>query len=186
MADHALHPDRELLIERSIQFLEEIKDMTPGAEAEHWLNATYGPQSELYRTFATLIKKGVSEGWAANVDVDGARYRRSRIEPPSERTQFFSITAVYMDSTGNTQGNPENTYRGQYHAHPYGEFNLVVPLNPGAALMGPNGWCEAGWTAPAPGSHHYPEAKGGALIALFFLPAGRIAYHACKPRAQRS
>jgi hypothetical protein len=29
---------------------------------------------------------------------------------------------------------------------------------------------------PAPGSHHFPEAKGGAVIALFFLPAGRIAY----------
>ena len=82
-----------------------------------------------------------------------------------------------MDSAGNRQGNPGNSYRGQYHAHPYGEFNMVVPLDPAAALNGPNGWCHAGWTAPAPGSHHYPEARGGAVIALFFLPAGRIAYH---------
>jgi hypothetical protein len=56
-------------------------------------------------------------------------------------------------------------------------FNWVSPGTLGAALAGPNGWCEAGWTAPPPGSHHYPEAKGGAVIALFFLPAGRIAYH---------
>ena len=77
----------------------------------------------------------------------------------------------------NLRLHPDGRYRGQYHAHPYGEFNMVVPLGPDAALNGPNGWCHAGWTAPAPGSHHYPEARGGAVIALFFLPAGRIAYH---------
>ncbi len=53
---------------------------------------------------------------------------------------------------------------------------MVIPLNDGAMLGGPNGWCGAGWTAPSPGSHHYPEVKGGAVIALFFLPAGRISY----------
>jgi hypothetical protein len=81
-----------------------------------------------------------------------------------------------MDSTNTSQRNPENSLRGQYHGHPYGEFNMVVPVTPGAAIMGPNGWCHGGWTAPPPGSHHYPEVKGGALIAFFFLPAGRISY----------
>ena len=33
-------------------------------------------------------------------------------------------------------------------------------------------------TSPAPGTHHYPEVQGGALVALFFLPAGRISYDA--------
>lgn len=169
--------DRQALIDRSIPFLDEVKDMTAGAAAERWLNRTYGPDSELYQTLARLVKKGIRDGWAANVELDGPVYRRSRIAEPCELTHHFSITAVYMDSTGNSQGNPENSYRGQYHAHPYGEFNMVIPMNAGAALNGPSGWCEAGWTAPGPGSHHYPEAKGGAVIALFFLPAGRIAYH---------
>lgn len=177
--------DRDALIERAIPFLDEVKDMTAGTEVERWLNQKYGPDSELYRTLATLVTKGIADGWAANVELDGPVYRRSRIAEPSERTHHFSVTAVYMDSTGNSQGNPGNSYRGQYHAHPYGEFNMVVPLNAGAALGGPNGWCEAGWTAPGPGSHHYPEAKGGAVIALFFLPAGRIAYHA-PPEAKES
>ena len=65
-----------------------------------------------------------------------------------------------MDSTDNAQGNPDNSYRGQYHAHPYGEFNMVVPLTPGAALAGPAGWREAGWTARAPGSHLAAKARG--------------------------
>lgn len=41
-----------------------------------------------------------------------------------------------------------------------------------------NGWQGAGWTSPGPGTHHYPEVRGGRLVALFFLPAGRISYDA--------
>ncbi|MGO4306208.1 4-hydroxylaminobenzoate lyase [Cupriavidus sp. RAF12] len=175
-AEH-LNNDREALIERCIPFLEEVKDLTAGTAVEHWLNQKYGPDSELYQTLSRLVRKGVEDGWAANIKIEGSTYRRSRISEPSERTLHFSITAVYMDSTGNKQGHPDHRFRGQYHGHPYGEFNMVVPLDPGAVLNGPNGWCSEGWTAPAPGSHHYPEAKGGAVIALFFLPSGRISYH---------
>ena len=32
---------------------------------------------------------------------------------------------------------------------------------------------DIGWTSPGPGTHHYPLVRGGALVALFFLPAGR-------------
>lgn len=167
---------RQALIERCIPFLDEVKDMTPGTEVERWLNQTHGPDSELYRTLARLITTGVYDGWAANVEIDGPTYRRSRIAEPCERTFHFSITAVYMDSTGNSQGHADHRFRGQYHGHPYGEFNMVVPLSPGAELNGPNGWCASGWTAPSPGSHHHPEARGGAVIALFFLPSGRISY----------
>lgn len=168
--------DQEELIATSLPFLEQIKNMTAGSEVERWLNATHGPGSKLYERLAALVKAGVRDGWAANVEIRGARYRRSRISEATPQTMGFSITAVYMDSTGNDQGNPEGSFRGDYHAHPYGEFNMVVPLNDGAALAGPNGWCYGGWTAPPPGSHHYPEAKGGAVIALFYLPAGRISY----------
>ncbi|MEM5432992.1 DUF4863 family protein [Cupriavidus oxalaticus] len=177
MAAEDLINDREALIEHCIPFLEEVKDLTAGTEVERWLNQKYGPDSELYQTLSRLVRKGVEDGWAANIAIDGPSYRRSRISEPSERTLHFSITAVYMDSAGNLQGHPDQRFRGQYHGHPYGEFNMVVPLDRGAALNGPNGWCSGGWTAPAPGSHHYPEARGGAVIALFFLPAGRISYH---------
>ncbi|MGO4762235.1 DUF4863 family protein [Cupriavidus sp. 2KB_3] len=172
-----LNKDREALIERCIPFLETVKDLTAGTVVERWLNEKYGPDSEFYQTVAHMISRGVEDGWAANIEIDGPKYRRSRIAEPSERTLHFSITAVYMDSSGNKQGHPVHRLRGQYHRHPYGEFNMVVPLHPGAVLNGPNGWSAGGWTAPAPGSHHYPEAKGGAVIALFFLPSGRISYH---------
>lgn len=177
------HTDGDLLIAASLPFLTAIKDKTAGTEVEHWLNAAHGPGSALYERLADLVRRGVRDGWAANVEVGGSRYRRSRIAEPSAETLHFSITAVYMDSTDNTQRNPEDSMRGDYHAHPYGEFNMVIPLNSGAALAGPNGWCYGGWTAPPPGSQHYPEAKGGAVIALFYLPAGRISYAVSPPTA---
>jgi hypothetical protein len=164
----------EDLIERSIPFLNEIKNRTAGAELELWLNEKHGPGTDLWDDLARLVTEGVAEGWAANVEVDGPGYRRGRIAEPSEELSYFSITAVYMNSVPR--------YRGQYHQHPYGELNLVVPLDPGAVLAGPRGWQAAGWTAPGPGSHHYPEVKGGAVIALFYLPAGRISYD-IKPSA---
>jgi hypothetical protein len=169
------------LIARSAAFLQEVKNKTAGAELEHWLNDTYGPGSALYDELAALIKTGVEEGWAANVEIAGPRYRRSRLAEPSAATDYFSITAVYMDSMPDGHGDTAEVFRGDYHSHPYGELNMVIPLTPGAQLAGPLGWRGAGWTAPAPGSHHYPEARGGAVIALFYLPAGRIAYDVKPP-----
>ncbi|WP_426241445.1 DUF4863 family protein [Nocardioides sp. LHG3406-4] len=156
------------LIERSIPFLTELKNRTAGETLEEWLNTNYAPGSDFYDNVSRLITQGVADGWAANIEVDGPHYRRSRIADPSEELHYFSITAVYMDSVA--------PFRGQYHQHPYGELNMVVPLDEGAELAGPRGWSGAGWTAPGPGSHHYPEVRGGALIALFYLPAGRISY----------
>jgi hypothetical protein len=146
---------------------------------EKWLNEKYGEQSELYKNLSRLIKLGVAKGWAANEEVAGPNYRRSRILEPSPETSYFSITAVYMNSINPRRFNDadENeVLRGQYHGHPYGELNLVVPLDKGAELNGLQGWQGPGWTAPDPGSRHYPEVRGGALIALFYLPAGRISY----------
>ncbi|MEV4604314.1 DUF4863 family protein [Amycolatopsis sp. NPDC049253] len=163
------------LIDRSIPFLDEVKNRTAGGELESWLNTRYGPDSELYQDLARMITEGVEAGWAANIEVEGKKYRRSRIADPQGVLNYFSITAVFMDSV--------EPFRGQYHQHPYGELNLVVPLDPDAKLMGPNGWSGPGWTAPGPGSHHYPEVKGGALIALFYLPAGRISYDIQPPAA---
>jgi Domain of unknown function (DUF4863) len=180
---------KEQLIEKSIAFLAQVKDKTPNADIERWLNEKYGPGSELYEELARLIKQGVEEGWAANIEISGPHYRRSRLLEPSERTHYFSLTAVYMDSRAgripaSRKPDPDDVFRGDYHLHPYGELNLVVPLDADAKLMGPLGWRGAGWTAPAPGSHHYPEAKGGALIAYFFLPAGRISYDITAPKAK--
>ena len=166
------------LVALFIPLLQDVKDMTPVIALEQWLNTKHSAESDLYKDLARLMTLGVQDGWAADTEVAGRRYRRSRVSAPCEETLFFSATAVLLDSTQNTQKNPEGSFRADYHRHPYGEINLVVPLNEGAALAGPNGWCYGGWTAPEPGSRHFPEVKGGAVISLTFLPAGRIAFDA--------
>lgn len=83
-----------------------------------------------------MTRKGVEEGWAANIEIDGPHYRRSKIALPREDTRFFSITTVYMQS--------EEVFAGQYHSHPYGEINCVVQIDESAELMGMQGWQGAG------------------------------------------
>lgn len=105
----------------------------------------------------------------AATELDGQKYRRGKIAVPSAASHYISITTVYMDS--------QEEYSGQYHQHPYGEINCVVQLDKSAELRGMPGGQGAGWTSPGPGTHHFPQVRGGALVALFFLPAGRIGYH---------
>lgn len=139
---------------------------------EKYLNEHYGPGNPIYDDLCKYIRQGIynKEGWVATVELDGEKYRRSKISLPKPETRYLSITTVYMDS--------EEEYSGQYHQHPYGEINCVITLDDKAELKGMCGWQGAGWTSPGAGTHHYPQVRGGALIALFFLPAGRISYGA--------
>jgi hypothetical protein len=108
---------------------------TPGKDLEIYLNKHHGSGTTIY----------IEEGWAANIEIDGSHYRRSKIALPREDTRFFSITTVYMQST--------DIFSGQYHSHPYGEINCVVQIDKSAELMGMQGWQGAGWTSPGPGTH---------------------------------
>ena len=96
---------------------------TPGKELEARLNTEYGPGTAVYEEFCALIRRGLrnDEGWVATTPIDGPKYRRSRIINPCAKTRYFSVTTVYMDS--------EHVYRGQYHQHPYGEINCVIPID---------------------------------------------------------
>jgi len=186
-------PAAKRLVERCCEFFAEVQDLyvalvwtrmtagvqnitqltrssTPGKDLEDRLNKEYGPGNPYYDDFCTFVRQGLTEGWVATTEVEGRKYRRGKIALPSAETRYFSITAVFMDS--------QDEFSGQYHAHPYGEINCVVQLDESAELRGMQGWQGAGWTSPGPGTHHYPQVRGGALVALFFLPAGRIAYNA--------
>ncbi|KAL3424646.1 p-hydroxylaminobenzoate lyase [Phlyctema vagabunda] len=180
--------NQERLLDEISSFLRTVENLTPGKVLEDHLNHSYGPGTHYYDTFGSLVKQGLAEGWVANIEVQGRKYRRSRLCGPSERTSWFSVTTVFMDpSSTETQGEHERekVLLGQYHKHPYGEINCVIPIDEGAELRGLAGWMGKGWPLlPSAdddekrGSHHYPEARRGALVALFFLPAGRISYDA--------
>ncbi|KUJ07412.1 p-hydroxylaminobenzoate lyase [Mollisia scopiformis] len=166
--DVAAYPTAQKLVTTCKQFFSEIDNLTPGKDLEERLNKEYGPGNPLYDTMCACVRTGLKEGWVATTQLDGPKYRRSKVLLPSAETGYFSITTVYMDS--------QEEYSGQYHVHPYGEINCVVQLDEGSELKGMQGWQGAGWTSPGAGTHHYPQVRGGALVALFFLPAGRIGY----------
>ncbi|KAJ9611226.1 hypothetical protein H2200_004409 [Cladophialophora chaetospira] len=166
------YPSAKAFVSKCHEFFKEVKNLTPGHALESRLNATHGPGTPYYESFRASILQGLQDGWVAQTELDGPKYRRGRIAPPTPESNFISITTVYMSS--------EDEYRGQYHAHPYGEINCVILLDEDspAQLKGMQGWQGAGWTSPGPGTHHYPEVRKGELVALFFLPAGRISYEA--------
>src|SRR3546814_9408310 len=113
---------RDDLIQISVGFLREVKDMTPGTEMETWLNEKYGKESQLYRDLARLITAGVDEGWGANLEVDGPNYRRGRILEAAPATFQFSITAVYMNSSEAKtfeDDKDKDALPGDYHRPPY-------------------------------------------------------------------
>ncbi|KAK5724161.1 hypothetical protein LTR17_013542 [Elasticomyces elasticus] len=171
--DLILYPTAQKLAARSLEFLKEVQNLTPGKELEIRLNRDYGPGNEYYEDFCKYIKQGLEEGWVATANIEGPTYRRGKISLPVADNLYMSLTAVYFDS--------QEEFSGQYHKHPYGEINCVVPIDPTFELEGlPVGenWQGAGWTSLGPGTHHYPRSRGGKGVAFFFLPSGRIAYDA--------
>jgi len=159
--DFTKYPTAQKLLKRCQDFFSEIENeyillllslyhfltlfRTPGKHLEAYLNKNYGPGNPIYEDLCSLTLQGLEEGWVANIELDGPKYRRSKIAVPKEETRFLSITTVYMSS--------EEEYSGQYHAHPYGEINCVVQIDETAELKGMQGWQGAGWTSPGPGTH---------------------------------
>ncbi|WPG99001.1 Hypothetical protein R9X50_00180300 [Acrodontium crateriforme] len=173
--DMATHPTAKKLLDRSLEFLRQVQNLrvTPGKDLESRLNREYGPGNAYFDDFCTLLKAGLDEGWVASGEIDGPHYRRGKISHPVKESLYMSLTAVYFDS--------QEAFAGQYHKHPYGEINCVIPIDDTFELEGlPVGvnWQGAGWTSLGPGTHHYPRSRGGRGIAFFFLPSGRIAYDA--------
>ncbi|KAH0122691.1 hypothetical protein KCU66_g8658, partial [Aureobasidium melanogenum] len=140
--DLIAYPTAQKLVSRCRDFFSEVEDLTPGHELEAYLNKNYGPGNPVYENLCDLTRQGLKEGWVANFELDGAKYRRSKVLLPSAENRFFSITTVYMKS--------EEEYSGQYHSHPYGEINCVVQVDKTAELKGMQGWQGAGWTSPGP------------------------------------
>lgn len=70
----------------------------PGHELEIYLNKNYGPGNPVYEDLCDLTRQGLKQGWVANFELDGAKYRRSKVLLPSAENRFFSITTVYMES----------------------------------------------------------------------------------------
>ena len=170
------------LIDANVPILDDIKEMTPGDDLRRWLNDRHGPGTPHFDAVVSLARQGLAEGWVAADEVMGPHYRRQLLAPPSDATHYFSISSVYIDSGAGRPGpygpvGPKKIFAGHYHGHPYGEINIAIPIDKNAELAGTGDWQGLGWVCAEPNTRHYPEVRNGALLTLFYLPAGRIAYN---------
>lgn len=60
--------------------------------------------------------------------------------------------------------------RGQYHGHPNGEVDMIVPESANVKFYGMG----RGLIVYAPDSEPYPAVTGGKAIVLYLLPGGNI------------
>ena len=58
------------------------------------------------------------------------------------------------------------------HAHPLGEIDLIMPIDPEAEFDGHG----AGWLVYAAGSAHHPTVRKGRALVLYLLPQGQIQF----------
>jgi hypothetical protein len=69
--DFSQHPNAQKLLSRIQDFLDEVENLTPGRDLEAHLNKSYGPGNPIYEDLCDLTRKGLEEGWVANIDLDG-------------------------------------------------------------------------------------------------------------------
>lgn len=74
------------------------------------------------------------------------------------------------------QPGADTIFVGHCHGHPYGEIDLVIPVDDAVELDGPGDWQGLGWVCAARDTLHFLKVRNGALMTLNYMPAGRILY----------
>jgi hypothetical protein len=126
-------------------------------DLQDWLNREHGVGSAVYRQLRQDCEAGVADGWLCDREGGGIRY--GRIFKPAPDLHGYSVDVVDM-----------NDIAGPHHAHPNGEIDLIMPIDPDARFDGR----PAGWLVCPPGSAHRPTVSGGRSLVLYLLPEGRI------------
>lgn len=102
-----------------------------------------------------LCERGMEDGWLC--PGENGESRSARVAGTS--TWFpFSIEASYLAGVH------------EAHASPKGEVGLCFPVGGKPKYCGE----DPGWVVFQPGSKHRPEASGGTMFMLSFLPDGAI------------
>jgi hypothetical protein len=129
------------------------------AALEADLNAAHPAGGATFRAILDACREAIAAGWMCGREAGGIRY--GRVLKPDPVTHGFSVDVVDM-----------NDVVGPHHAHPNGEIDLVMPLNPEARFDGRG----AGWLVYGPGTAHHPTVAGGRALVLYLLPRGAIEF----------
>ena len=124
---------------------------------EKRLMQQFPPGGDTYRSLEAACREGIAEGWMCTQG--GGRRKFGRIFEPAADLSGFSVDVVDIDDLV-----------GNYHRHPNGEIDLILPVTSEATFDARG----AGWLVYAPGSGHRPTVKHGRVVVLYLLPQGRI------------
>lgn len=128
-----------------------------GPSLEQKLNQDFPPESGVFTRLEGACREGIAAGWMCTQG--GGKRKFGRIFEPAEDLAGFSVDVVDIDDLV-----------GNYHRHPNGEIDLIMPVTPGATFDARG----AGWLVYAPGSGHRPTVKKGRVLILYLLPEGKI------------
>jgi len=136
-----------------------LSDRPITAELAADLQREFPPGGSAFGAIEAACKEGLAAGWLGARGEPNLRW--GRIVKPSAATHEFSIDVVSMENVA-----------GPHHAHPNGEIDMVIPLDPTATFDGQG----RGWVVYPPGSAHQPTVSKGRAIVLYALPGGAIAF----------
>ena len=134
-----------------------IAGMPIDSALEKKLNADFPAGGEVFKSLEEACKDGIAAGFLCTKG-EGKR-KFGRIFEPAEDLAGFSVDVVDIDDLV-----------GNYHRHPTGEVDLIMPQTEGATFD----YRGAGWMVYPPGSGHRPTVKKGRALILYLLPQGRI------------
>ena len=124
---------------------------------EKRLNTEFPAHGETVRALLQACLDGIAAGFLCTQG--GGKRKFGRIFEPAEDLAGFSVDVVDIDDLV-----------GNYHRHPTGEIDLIMPLTEGATFDARG----AGWLVYPAGSGHRPTVKKGRVLVLYLLPQGRI------------
>ncbi len=126
---------------------------------EDELNQRFPAGGAHYRELLEACQQAIAAGWMCNREAGGIRF--GRVIKPGPQTHEFSVDVVDMPPVV-----------GPHHAHPQGEIDLIMPLEPGARFDERG----AGWLVYPAGSAHHPTVRDGRALVLYLLPNGAIEF----------
>jgi hypothetical protein len=121
----------------------EIANMEVAPALAAWLTTKFPPGGDVFDEIERLCREGVEQGWLCAREAGGIRFGRP--VRPQPATHGFSVDVVAMADIA-----------GPHHAHPHGEIDMVMPLDPGATFdeIG------RGWKVYSAESAHRPRGRG--------------------------
>jgi hypothetical protein len=141
------------------QVTEKLQGREVDASLTGFLNEAVPADGDLFQQITAACHAGIADGWLCQHSAGGIDYGRAIKQGPA--THDFSVDVVRMKDI-----------KGPHHAHPNGEIDMNMPIDPDAKFDG----IGKGWLVYGAGTAHHPTVTDGEALVLYLLPGGAIEF----------